>query len=228
MILNKSDDHFVKHVERLMLNKFKEEPFHNLYFIYKTKPKGFNFGGTCSDKVLSFYKKLRDLKFETKLHSSVINNKEIHRLVSVTLNNKVYYADVGNGWPSIKLFPKDYEIEYKSYGMTYRSILKESSLEVYITRDNKKKLSVTIPFHSKTHEEIMQDIHNRFDQNIEYPFTGGIRFSQIIHDKFLFLRDDTLYIYSYDSAVKKIVGFEPGNLSETLKHNFNFDIASVF
>ncbi|ETR71906.1 MAG: hypothetical protein OMM_02131 [Candidatus Magnetoglobus multicellularis str. Araruama] len=217
----------VKYVESLMLEKFKKEPFHNLYFLFNKKPENLSLGGTCSDKTLSFYNQLRRVKIESHLHSAFIKKQEIHRLVSITLNNKIYYADIGNGWPSIKLFPKDREIKYNAYGMIYQTIIKSSSLDVYLSRDGKKYHSVEIPFHSKKHEDIMEDINNRFNKNITYPFTGGIRFSQIVQDHFLFFRDDTLSIYSYDHAVKKISGISKNNLAKTLKQYFNFDMEKI-
>lgn len=228
MISKKFNEMRVKYVESLILEKFKREPFHNLYFIFHKIPKKLTLGGTCSDKALSFYNKLKSVNIETHLHSAFIKNQEIHRLVSVALNKKIYFADIGNGWPSIRLFPKDHEVEYRSYGMIYRTIIKESSLDVYIARDGKEYHSAEIPFRSKNHEDIMDDIKNRFNANISYPFSGGIRFSQIIQENFLFLRDDTLFIYSNDNAVKKISGITQDHLAETLKQYFNFDMAKIF
>ena len=227
MISTDTNHMLIDYVERLMMEKFVTEPFHNLYFIYKKKIEKLNCGGTCSDKTLSFYDNLNALGIKAYLHSAFIKNKEIHRLVSVELNNSIYYADIGNGWPSVKLFPKDYEIEYTAFGIRFMTKIKESCLEVYINRENKEYHSVDIPFQSKKNEEILKDIQNRFDDTITYPFSNGIRFSQIIDDSFLFLRDDTLFIYSNGQKVRKISGFEQKNLSETLKKYFHFDIEKI-
>ena len=227
--MKSADSNFtqVKYVESLMLEKFKTEPFHNLYFFYKQIPKTLKFGGTCSDKTLSFFCKLSEIGIEAHLHSAFIKNKEIHRMVSVIIDGKTYYADVGNGWPSIKLFPEDYEIEYTCYGLIYSTVINEKSLDIYLTRNGQKYLSVVIPFRSRSHEDIMDDIKNRFDEKNVYPFSRGIRFSQIIHENFLFLRGDTLYIYTDNSDVTEISGLDQNNLPAIIKQYFNFDVGKM-
>jgi len=86
---------------------------------------------------------------------------------------------------------------------------------------------VVIPFRSRSHEDIMDDIKNRFDEKNVYPFSRGIRFSQIIHENFLFLRGDTLYIYTDNSDVTEISGLDQNNLPAIIKQYFNFDVGKM-
>ncbi|NQY54719.1 MAG: hypothetical protein HRT42_14245, partial [Campylobacteraceae bacterium] len=96
-----------EYVEKIILDSFKQEPFHNLYFKYNILPTSFKFGGTCSDKALSVYTILKENNIEVTLHSSFINNIESHRLLKVYIEGKYYFADVGNAWPSVRMFPVD-------------------------------------------------------------------------------------------------------------------------
>ncbi|BBM87110.1 arylamine N-acetyltransferase [Candidatus Uabimicrobium amorphum] len=218
----------INYVESLMLNKFKTEPFHNLYLLSKTTPKTLIYGGTCSDKTLSFLNTLKSLGIEAKLHSSLINNQNIHRLVAVNIEGQTYFADVGNGWPSIKLFPKHYEVRYTCYGITYRSEIKPYSLKVYQTRRGEERLSTEIPFESKNEQQIMDDIKNRFDGSVEYPFSTGLRFSQVVDDKFLFLRDDTLLFFCECDKPQDITNIDREKASDIIKKHFQFDVRVLF
>ena len=218
----------VQLVENVLLKKFQTEPFHNFYLIYNLQPKTLKYGGTCSDKTLSLLYTLKEMGIPARLHSSIINDQEIHRLVSVIINGKVYFADVGNGWPSIKLFPKDHEIVYSNYGITYRSTIQNKSVYVYQERRGKEKLSTIIPFSSKSEKEIMKDIENRFNGSIVYPFSDKLRFSLVVGDKFLFLRDKTLYFYCEKQNIKEIVGIERKDVQQKIKEHFCFDTSVFF
>jgi arylamine N-acetyltransferase len=207
--------------ENIILDTFKNEPFHTLFFLYDIKPLNVFEGGTCSDKVLSARSHFEKAGFSVRLHSSIIDNKECHRLLKLTINKREYFADVGNGWPSIKLFPAFRDHEYHCFGITFYSRVFKDHVKIYQKRDDQKRHTVTVPFDSMPEEEILQNISNRFDQT--YPFTGKQRFAQVVKNRFLFLRDTDLHIYSDDG--KTITsGVTSELLSKTLLNEFNFNL----
>lgn len=211
-------------VEKMILESFKKEPFHNLYFKYNIIPQTHELGGTCSDKVMSFYRQLCDIGISATLHSSFINEKETHRLVKVQIDEVVYFADVGNGWPSIKMFPLSENYEYNCYGITFKSIITDETMDIFQKKGGVEFLSVSIPLQSKTEDKILNDIKNRFCQSIEYPFRDKIRFTQIIGDYFYFLKDETLTVYENNKDSFSITGLSENSLVQTLESYFNFDL----
>jgi hypothetical protein len=78
-----------------------------------------------------------------------------------------------------------------------------------------------VPFQSKPEADIYADIDARFQDT--YPFTGRIRFAQIINDKFLFLRDTDLYTYS-DEGITIQHGLSTETIAWTLRKFFGFDV----
>lgn len=216
----------IKLIESIMLDKFISEPFHNLYLLAGTAPKDQKQGGTCSDKTISLIKELKKLGISAQLHSSLIDNKEIHRLVSIHLDKEIYFADIGNGWPSIKLFPKHQAISYQCFGIKYRTEIKEGNLVVYQTREGIEKTSTIIPFRSRSQEEILRDIEQRFSSNIVYPFKDSVRISRVVNDCFLFLRDTTIYKFQNDSK-REIFEIDGSNAVILIKKLLKFDISTI-
>ncbi|WP_413699258.1 hypothetical protein ACLKMH_17405 [Psychromonas sp. KJ10-10] len=211
-------------VENIILDAFKNEPFHTLHFINEDSPKVKLKGGSCSDKVLSVKKQLESQGYIVILHSSYINGQDCHRLLKIIINDDEYFADVGNGWPSIKLFPTFENTMYESYGIKFESRICSDHIKLFQTRNSVTRLSQIIPFVSKCEEEILKDIGCRFEQT--YPFTGKLRFAQIVGEKFLFLRDTDLEIYSESGVeVKKVKLINKGK--NILSEEFNFDLSSL-
>jgi arylamine N-acetyltransferase len=210
-------------IEKILYGCFEKEPFQNFYQLNNIVPTTFEFGGTCSDKSLSFYHKLKKIGYDVHLHSSWINEQEIHRVIRINLNNLSFLADVGNGWPSIHLYPLHEEVSYKAFGMEFQSRLLNDKIQVFHTNDGKTSLLFESYFKCKPENEIMDDIRNRFSRGIHYPFNGKIRFSQIVNGKFLFLKDDRLRIYA-DFGYKEITGIKPNEISTIIRNYFNFDL----
>ena len=124
----KNDYHHARQrsfVESLILQKFMTEPFHNFYFMGGLSNDSLEFGGTCSEKTLSLKKVLDRSGIQANLHTAFIKKKEIHRLIKVTIDEGEFFADIGNGWPSVKLYPVDQDIEYHCFGMCFRTELKD-------------------------------------------------------------------------------------------------------
>lgn len=220
-------NHHIIFLEELLLQHFKDEPFHNFFLLYNRQPLGKGFGGTCSDKSLSFLEAARSFGFDAYLHSAYIGGKEIHRLIRILIEGRTYFADVGNGWPSIKLYPADEEINYECFGMKYRTEITKNRILIFHTRNKKEVLQLEIDPKPKNENEIITSIVNRFSSGIRYPFHSAVRFSLVVNDTFLFIRDETLEIYSSDGVLFK-TGVNKKNLSNVISENFNYDIHKLF
>ncbi len=212
----------IREVEALMLHQFRTEPFHNLRMLPQLALPLPACGGTCSDKAMSFQAAVTKLGIPAFLHSAFIGGREIHRLVRVLIEGRTYFADVGNGWPSIHLYPSDREVSYRCYGMRFRTSLHDTHLRVYNLRGGVERHQQDIPVRSRPEREILDDIEHRFDRGITYPFSDGIRFSQVVDDAFLFLRDDRLEIHRDRSPPRFIDGLSPNKLEQTLREHFRY------
>jgi hypothetical protein len=211
-------------VEALMLHHFETLPFHNLYQRLGLPIRTRAFGGTCSDKTLSFLEDVRGLGVEASLHSALIKGQEIHRLVRMRLGGLHFFADVGNGWPSTRLFPRDVSTAYRSFGIGYRSVHLGDRLRIFNTREGVEREQLVIPFASKGEVAILDDIARRFDGGVRYPFDGGLRFSQVIGDRFLFLRDDTLEIHREGAPCERVRGLDRERWAAHIERHFGFDV----
>lgn len=214
-------------IESLLLNEFKTVPFHNLFMLNNIQNKQLSLGGTCSDKVLRFKEILLNNDIISNLHSSFINGKECHRLLSVIINDKKYFIDVGSGWPSVKLFPEHIGIEYSVYGMGFKTEIKDTEIVLYhkpiSTKEYNKML--VIPKQTKAEENILIDIKNRFIDTSIYPFQNSVRFSILSNNKFYFIKGDQLRVYSGEE-IKELILNENGIL-DFIKEKFNFSVKDV-
>jgi hypothetical protein len=213
----------VRAVEALMLEKFRSEPFHNFHLLYGEQLQSPLQGGTCSDKTLSFLSAAKRAGFDASLHSAYIGGSEIHRLARVRIGDEILFADVGNGWPAIKLYPADREISYRSYGMSFRTEIVSSRIIVFNERQGQESLQLEIDVSEKPESQILADIDARFSSGVTYPFSNSLRFSLLVEDKFLFLRGDRLEIYS-DKEFDVLEGIEPVQVSEVIQRYFGYEI----
>jgi len=216
----------VEEIEQIMLQKFKTEPFHNLYLLNKIIPSTLIFGGTCSDKTLSFLQTLRARGFEAYLHSAFIRGKETHRLVRVHLGEQRFYADIGNGWPSIRLYPQKIESSYSAYGMRFRTEIDSRWMRVFHLKNGIEQLQLELEFDCKGEEDILLDIKRRYDPGFEYPFSHSLRFAQIVDDSFLFLRGEQLEVFRHESY-EVIAPIPDSEVPSALRKYFDFDINAV-
>ena len=207
----------------LMEQKFREEPFHTLQMLYGESIGRQVPGGTCSDKTLSFIRDARERGFDAKLHTAFIDGKEIHRLARLKINGRVFFADVGNGWPSLHPYPADEPITHSCFGITFRTEIGDGMLSVYLRTEDEEKLQMEISLASRPEEEIIAEIKGRFSSNIDYPFNDRMRFSAIVDDEFRFLRDNTLFIYREKSNVKRIY-VDEDQWQNTLLEYFIWDV----
>ena len=195
--------------ENVLLKLFKNEPFHNLYQYYQLPipykrilyerilyDKAYN-GGSCSVKTLSAQRCLQNHQgIIAKLHSSYVHfnkKKNRHSLLRIIIAGKHYFADVGNGWPAIKLFPAHQPTQFTSYGIKFFSKLFPDHLKIYQIRNKETQHNVTIPLNYIPESFVLREIEKYSHKNIAP--NGELRFAQIINDKFIFLRDKQIHIY---------------------------------
>ena len=120
----------VQLAQKILLKKFEKEPFHNLYLLHNVQATSTEFGGTCSDKTLSYLVAAKAAGLDAHLHSARIDGQETHRLVRLEIENQRYFADIGNGWPSIQLYPAESPIVYECYGMRFRTEVENGVLSI--------------------------------------------------------------------------------------------------
>lgn len=213
----------IKALEAIMLEKFETEPFHNLALLFGERLQVDLPGGTCSDKTLSFLSAAKRAGFDVGLHSGFIGGQEIHRLARVHLEGRVFFADVGNGWPALKMYPADREVSFTSFGMRFRTELDGDRLRVFHMRRGKESLQLEIDLDGRPESEIRADIKRRFSSGIVYPFSHDLRFALVVDERFLFLRGDRLEIYS-DLTFGEIEDIQAEDLPAVMNRHFGFGI----
>jgi arylamine N-acetyltransferase len=206
----------------LMEQKFRGEPFHTLQMLYGESVGRQVPGGTCSDKTLSFIHEARKKGFDAKLHTAFIDGKEIHRLARLNLDGRVFFADVGNGWPSLHPYPADEQITHSCFGVTFRTEINDGMLSVYYRIEDKEQLQMEIMLTPRPEEEILTEIKERFSSNIAYPFTNRMRFSAIVDDEFRFLRENVLFIYREGNVTR--ISVAKDQWQNTLLEYFGWDV----
>ncbi|WP_298809872.1 hypothetical protein [uncultured Psychrobacter sp.] len=209
--------------QQILLAKFKQEPFHNLYLLNNVHPATMAYGGTCSDKALSYLDATKAVGLDAYLHSARIGGQDIHRLVRLEINNQRYFADIGNGWPSIQLIPAATPILYECYGMRFRTTIENDVITVYHRKRNVEKKQMEIDIAAKSETEIYHSIENRFSADIIYPFSSQLRFSMVVGKRFLFIRDTQLEIYS-NSGYEEELNISMNNLQDVIEEYFGYDI----
>lgn len=212
-------------VERLMLRHFAEEPFHNLRLIYPEIEVPARHGGTCSDKTLSFVEDARRAGHDVHLHSGFIGGKEIHRLARVHIAGSNYFADVGNGWPALQLYPSDADHSFGCFGMRFRSVVTGAKIRVFHEKCGRESLQLEIDRQAKSEAEVLDAIAARFSTGIEYPFSTQIRFSRVVDQRFLFLRDDVLEIHSGE-GFQRITDIGASDVPAVLRDHLGFELIS--
>ena len=211
----------VNEIESLLLKEFKTVPFHNIFMLNKIDNKDLSLGGTCSDKVLHFQKVLKKNGIETKLHSSFINNVECHRMLSVLIDDKKHFIDIGSGWPSLKLFPEFMPIEYSVYGMSFKTEVFNNKLIIYHKTGEVYKQIIKVPVSTKSESDILCDIGNRYKDTSIYPFSNSLRFSIIKDDSFYFIKGNVLRIFNETKRIERILN--PNEINDLLKNEFGIN-----
>ncbi len=213
-------------VESVMLESFRREPFHNFRLLYGDHVADHLSGGTCSDKTLSFVELGRRRGFDVSLHSGYIDGEEMHRLARVNVGGRSYFADIGNGWPALKLYPADREVAFRCFGIGFRTEVAGTRLSVFCERQGRESLQVEVDVRCQSEDGIRAAIERRFTSGIVYPFSKDLRFSLVVQDRFLFLRGQRLEIYRQD-GVEEISGIRREDVPLVLFEYFGYDLRSV-
>lgn len=211
-------------VEALMREKYETEPFHNLRLLPAMRHIAGLAGGTCSDKTLSFVQAARAAGFDVALHSGAIGGREIHRLARLRIEGATFFADVGNGWPALKLYPADRPISVRCFGMRFRTEIHGSRVVVFHEREGIEARQLEIDIRPRTEDEIRADIAGRFTTGIEYPFSRSLRVALIVQDRFLFLRGERLEIHT-DHGVEIVDGIAQDRVPSVLRDAFRLDVS---
>jgi len=208
-------------INKILLDDYKLVPFHNFWLLLNKKPIQ-ELGGTCSDKTLFLKKKLLIEGVNSNLHSAVINNKNIHRLLKIDIDNKKYFLDVGLGWPIVKPVPIFKNIELNHYGVKFKTEIKNNVLTLSRVKEKINIITYTTTTNDMNQEKIINEINDRFTISNKYPFSNSIRFSKIIDNKFYFLKGNILKY----TKKNKIVERKINNLKEyeyLFRELFKFD-----
>ncbi|MCK8045321.1 hypothetical protein MSG37_10505 [Shewanella sp. 1CM18E] len=216
----------VQLAQKILVDKFRSEPFHNLYLLKNALPVTTAYGGTCSDKTLSYLESAKASGLEAYLHTARIDGEEKHRLIRLEIGGQRYFADIGNGWPSIRLFSAKLSTAYECFGMRYRSEVENGLIKIYHSKRGVEKLQMEIDIAQQDEAKIYEGIANRFSSNITYPFGDELRFSMIIGQKFLFLRGTRLEIYSH-KEYQEVTNVELDNLKYEIATHFDYDISPI-
>lgn len=216
----------VRAVEALMLQHFRTEPFHNLQLIYGPRIGSAVPGGTCSDKTQSFVAAGLRAGLDISLHSGFIGGREIHRLARVRIGARQFFADVGNGWPALQLYPADRKTSFRCFGMGFRTEIEDGRLSVFHEKMGRESLQLEIDVCGRPEYEIRADIEARFSSGVVYPFSNSLRFSLVDGDRFLFLRGDRLEIYG-DRGFECLEGIDDARLPDVLREYFGYDVRAL-
>lgn len=188
-------------VEQLLLEEYKTVPFHNLFMLNRINKLGSSKGGTCSDKTLHFKMVLTQHDISTKLHTAFINNQACHRLLSIEIENKRYFIDIGSGWCCTKLLPAFKTVQFKAYGIEFKSTLDSNYLYTFIKTKDKFKPHIKIPLAEQSEQDILLDISHRYAPSKVYPFQNSLRFSLVKGNRFYFIKRDVLRIYEMNKPI---------------------------
>ncbi|GAD80144.1 arylamine N-acetyltransferase [Vibrio ezurae] len=216
----------ITHIEQLMLEHFRNVPFHNLNLLFSGLGENKIPGGTCSDKTLTFLADARDIGANAYLHTAYIGGKEIHRLVRINVDGRSFYADIGNGWPALRLFPADEAISFECFGMKYRTEVNNEWVLVFHEKQGRESLQMEINTIPRSDREIFAQINSRYSSGIQYPFSNSLRFSLIVGGAFLFLRGNQLERYSKSGFTAKEL--DEQDIPKAIQKEFGFDVSSFF
>lgn len=193
----------INQVERLIVEEFMKVPFHNLFMLNNIDNTDFSLGGTCSDKVMGFKKKLLKNNIKTTLHSSIINNQDCHRMLSIIIGNQKYYIDIGSGWPMLKLIPENQSIIFNFCGICFKTEAFDNVVYIYQKTNQRFKKTITIPKASRSENEIIEAISARFRNLSIYPFNNSLRYSILKKEVFYFLKGNNLRIFTQNRVIEK-------------------------
>jgi acetyltransferase-like isoleucine patch superfamily enzyme len=176
----KSKESLKTQIEKEIVKYLETYPFHNIFLLYQRDIAGLEVGGTCSDRTPHFQKILIN-KFPSinvELHIASINNKKTHTILRIEIAKKIYFCDVGMGFPITKLIPCDRAINFKAYGIDFKSIIKKEEIIFYINEHNAngEKELMRINMQPQEQIKVMNNISNRFKYTKNLPLGKRLRY----------------------------------------------------
>lgn len=190
-------------ITQLLQKEVETVPFHNLFMLHNLPVTGSLLGGTCSDKALHFQKVLAQQGIATRIHSSTINEKRCHRMLTTTVDGQRYFIDVGSGWPSVQLFPADTPVCYEVYGMSFKSEMLGDGMQIHHRAHKTYQLQCTIPLAEQYEAAILAEIDARFADKSIYPFAKSLRFSKVVGGLFHFLKGNRLRTFGQEGMEER-------------------------
>ena len=188
-------------IEDVLHRSFQQVPFHNLYCLLGVENRNLSLGGTCTDKVQHFLSELRQFNIKSILHTAKLHEKYFHRVAVVEVEQVRFYADVGSGWPSVQLYPAGRAVKYSAYGVEFNSLPVQQGLQVHHSIEGQEGWRLYIPYDLKDREKERQITSQRYEKDL--PFKQGIRFSKVVDERFIFLKDLSVRIYQENYKVKE-------------------------
>ena len=182
----------------------RQVPFHNLFYLYDIVIPPSHYGGTCTDRTKHF-KQIIDEKYTgcgitTAYHRACIGDKETHTILKITIGDRIYFADVGMGFPLMRLIPADTDLSYQAMGITFQSLIDgeyivvKSNINPVTSNMDSEKMHVLMKFkinseHSQA--EIFSKMEKRFEHKEKIPFLQrGLRYMFICEDTFYMIKHD--------------------------------------
>lgn len=212
-------------IETLMLDHFRTEPFHNLRFIYGSSLGPGVQGGTCFYKTGRIVNVGQKAGFDVHWHHAFVRVQGVpwaHWVARFQIDGRLFFADMGNGWPSLKLYPADREVAYRFFGMGFRTEIANGRVTVFHEKHGKESLQLEIDVQPRPEPEVLADIERRSNMGDIYPI-NSLRFSLVVGSRFLFLRGDRLEIYD-DGGFECLEGINGVRVPEVLHDHFGYDV----
>jgi len=194
--LQKSRTSLKIQLEAKMVHYLETYPFHNLFRLYlKQDMSAPKFGGTCSDRTLHFKENLENFcsqnSIDIKLHIASINGKRTHTILRILIEEKIYFCDIGMGYPITKLIPSNQNIHFKSYDIEFRTIIKENEIVVFINEhkgEGEKEL-MSIDTREQLQEKVKNRIKNRLEDTKDVPLAKRLRYFFIYDGEFYQIKE---------------------------------------
>jgi len=192
----------IDEVESVLLEQCQHVPFHNLFYLYDLRVEDTSLGGTCSDKVLQAKKVLTEKGVQCRLHTGLLEDKYDHRLLLVYMNQEVFYADIGSGWPSYRLFPLEGSESYQVCNITFSSKNENEYTNIWHRKDGKDSWVLRVPKKLRSEKGELDRVSRRYE--MQRPFGKHVKFSQLFDDTFIFLNGLRVRIYCEGKPMQEI------------------------
>mgnify|MGYP003973212987 CR=1 FL=1 len=178
-------------IEIEIVNYLEKYPFHNIFLLYNLENVfASEFGGTCSDRTSHFMKILNKKIFanniDIKLHIAEINSKKTHTILRVNIQNRVYFCDIGMGFPITKLLPADENIKFTSYGIDFKTKVNNNRVTLFINQHDEIGEHELMCIDTKIQSETMINDHlnSRSEYIKDLPLSKKLRYFFIYDGKF--------------------------------------------